>query len=73
MRGAEIGTFPQQKKETLLADLAIHMMMDPTETRIMVKPLIDSGQVERIWRPRKTVGRKLCGCDNEEYLRWIGG
>ena len=43
MRGAEIGTFPQQKKETLLADLAIHMMMDPTETRIMVKPLIDSG------------------------------
>lgn len=60
-----------EKKEVLLADLAIHLMMDPDETRTMVEPLINSGSLEQIWQPRKTVGCKLCGCDSEEYLRWV--
>ena len=68
----DIETFLKNQHETLLADLAIHLMMDPDETRSMVEPLIKSGQVERSWQPRKTTGCKLCGCDNEEYLRWIG-
>ena len=68
----EIEPFLKQRKEMLLADLAIHLMMDPDETRALLKPLITSGQVEQVWRPRKTFGKKLCGCDNEEYLRWVG-
>ena len=67
-----IELFLKNRGDTLLVDLAIHLMMDPDETRSIVEPLITAAQVKRIWQPRKTTGRKLCGCDNEEYLRWIG-
>ncbi|MBF0162418.1 MAG: hypothetical protein HQL88_09025, partial [Magnetococcales bacterium] len=68
----EVVAFLKKRQETLLADLAIHLLLDPDDTRTLVQPLMDAGQVERIWRPRQTLGRKCCGCDNEEYLRWIG-
>lgn len=68
----QVEQFLQQRKETLLADLAIHLKIDPEETRTLVEPLIQTECVERFWQPRKTIGCKLCGCDNEEYLRWIG-
>ncbi|MBF0400314.1 MAG: hypothetical protein HQL90_06055 [Magnetococcales bacterium] len=68
---AEVELFLKKREETLLADLAIHLMMDPDDARVLVQPLIDAGHVKRLWQPRKTVGEKCCGCDNEEYLQWV--
>ncbi|MBF0369396.1 MAG: hypothetical protein HQL52_08075 [Magnetococcales bacterium] len=68
---AEIETILRKKKEILLADLAIELMLAPEEVRGMVAPLMVDGRVECLWQPRKTLGCKLCGCDNEEYLRWV--
>jgi hypothetical protein len=48
------------------------MMMSPDETRKMIEPLVQDENVELFWQPRKTIGCKLCGCDIEEQLRWIG-
>ncbi|MBF0371725.1 MAG: hypothetical protein HQL52_20000 [Magnetococcales bacterium] len=44
-----IEKFLQEKNEALLADLAIHLMLDPEEIREQVEPLIAAGRVERIW------------------------
>ncbi|MEO5349927.1 MAG: FeoC-like transcriptional regulator [Magnetococcus sp. YQC-3] len=68
----EVEAFLKDRQQTLLVDLAIHLLMDPEDTRALLKPLIDAGRVQRIWQPRKTEGVKCCGCDNEEYLRWVG-
>ena len=63
--------FIQERKELLLADLAIHLMVDLGEAKTLVEPLIQTGKVKQVWQPRKTIGCKLCGCDNEEYLHWV--
>lgn len=68
-----IERFLKGREDTLLADLAIHFMADPEAVRAVVDALVQSGQIERLWQPRKTSGCKLCGCDSEEHLRWIGG
>ncbi|MBF0609681.1 MAG: hypothetical protein G8345_01580 [Magnetococcales bacterium] len=68
----EVEAFLAKRKEALLADLAIHLLQDPEETRKLVEPLIAARRVERIWRPMKSELRNLCDCDREEVLRWLG-
>ncbi|MBF0370648.1 MAG: hypothetical protein HQL52_14445 [Magnetococcales bacterium] len=61
----------RDKKEILLTDLATHLMLDPVETRFLLDPLIQSGQVERIWKaPEQGIS---CYCERDEALRWVGG
>lgn len=68
----KITEFVHAKGEVSLADLAIHLMVDPDEVRAMVEPLIKAGLVERIWRPMSNELRQLCDCDREEVFRWVG-
>ncbi|MBF0612761.1 MAG: hypothetical protein HQL55_16690 [Magnetococcales bacterium] len=67
----EVEAFLADRKEVLLADLAIHLLQDPEETRKLVEPLIAAGRVERIWRPMNSKLRNLCDCDREEVLKWL--
>ncbi|MBF0342103.1 MAG: hypothetical protein HQL95_14245 [Magnetococcales bacterium] len=69
---AEAEVFLADRKEVLLADLAIHLLQGPEEIRELIEPLIAAGRVERIWRPMKSPLRDLCDCDREEVLRWMG-
>ncbi|MBF0191706.1 MAG: hypothetical protein HQL99_11300 [Magnetococcales bacterium] len=68
----EAVAFLESRKEILLADLAIHLLQGPEETRLLIEPLMADGRVERIWRPMKSGFRDLCDCDREEVLRWLG-
>ncbi|MBF0213078.1 MAG: hypothetical protein HQM00_05860 [Magnetococcales bacterium] len=68
----EAVAFLKKRRETLLADLAIHLLQGPEETRLLIEPLMADGRVERIWRPMKSNLRDLCDCDREEVLRWLG-
>jgi hypothetical protein len=65
-------TLLQNRQEMLLADLAIPFLLDRDEARVLLHPLIAAGQVELFWQTRKTLGRKCCGCDAEEHVRWLG-
>lgn len=59
------------RQEMLLIDLAIHLETTPEEARARVQPLVEAGLVAWIWQPRKTTGCVLCGCDRDEYVRWL--
>lgn len=56
---AEAEAFLADRKEVLLADLAIHLLEGSEETRALIEPLIAAGRVERIWRPMKSELRDL--------------
>ncbi|MBF0157068.1 MAG: hypothetical protein HQL57_07795 [Magnetococcales bacterium] len=68
----EAVAFLVSRKEVLLADLAIHLLQGPEETRALIEPLVTEGRVERVWRPMKSNLRDLCDCDREEVLKWLG-
>ncbi|MBF0182344.1 MAG: hypothetical protein HQM03_20200 [Magnetococcales bacterium] len=68
----EAVAFLENRKEILLADLAIHLLQDPEQTRSLIEPLLADRRVERVWRPMKSNLRDLCDCDREEVLRWLG-
>lgn len=68
----EVTALLRERREMLMADLAIHCLMDLEEARSLVQPLVESGRVERFWRPMGSPLRVLCDCDREEVLRWRG-